>query len=173
MIDHSRSNTRIAQGGAAFFLSSRFLPFLPSFLQPVQIWDLHPIDSTTKGFPQWFILRCSQNLRVHRIELYSEWWVWKGFGRKRPRNNRGRNSGTCLDRLSKTIKNLRLSVVLAVAGIRHLPIASWYLYCYSNLPGNAATCLKSLHCRIHAESKQARWPKTWKIDNNSSQFLFF
>jgi hypothetical protein len=95
----------------AFFYFS-FIPFLPSFLQHVQIRDLQSIDSTTKEFAQWFILRRSQNLRVYRIELYREWWVWKGFGRKRPTNNRGRNPGIGLDRLSKTFKNLRLSFCL-------------------------------------------------------------
>ena len=91
------------------FFSFSFVPFLPYFLQPVQIWDLHSIESTTKEFPQWFILLRSQNIRVHRIELYREWCVWKGFGRKRPTNNRGRNPGIDLDRLSKTFKYLRLS----------------------------------------------------------------
>ena len=89
--------------------SFSLIPFLPSFLHPFQIRDLHSIDSTTKEFPRWFILWRSQNLRVHRIELYLEWWVWKGFGRKRPTNNHIRNPSIGLDRLSKTFKNLRLS----------------------------------------------------------------
>jgi hypothetical protein len=91
------------------FFSYSFIPsFLPSFLQPDQIRDLHSIDSTTKEFLQWLILRRSQNLRVYRIELYREWWVWKGLERRRPTNNRGWNPGICLDRLSNTLKKTQV-----------------------------------------------------------------
>jgi len=141
------------------FFSFSFIRFLPSFLQPVQIRDLHSIDSTTEEFPQWFILRRSQNLRVHRIELYREWWVWKGFGRKRPTNNRGRNPCIGLDRLSKTFKNLRLSFCPGWFWNPSFLHCKLYLYCYNHLPRNFATCLKCWHWRINGEYKKTRWPK--------------
>jgi hypothetical protein len=67
------------------FFSLSFIPFLPSFLQPVQIRDLHSIDSTTKESLQWLILRRSQNLRVYRIEftVNDEFGKdWKGSARQ-------------------------------------------------------------------------------------------
>jgi hypothetical protein len=138
------------------FFSFSFIPFLHSFLQPVQIRDLHSIGPTTKEFPRWFILRRSRNLMVHRIELYREWWVWKGFGRKRLTNNRGRSPGIGLDRWSKTFKNLRLSFCPGWCwnpAFSHCKLISVLLQLFTQ---EFCTCLKCWYCRFNGEYKQAR-----------------